>query len=133
MSTLDNSYFKELQRHLSWSYTVTYLLPFSFFTFTFMPLCPQHVPENIEKENKNLRLINIPAYHLAGIPAVWWSLSYPADSRKTRITCEDFTCCHIPARWWFVKHGQIALAPLSRQSHRNTVAIVFHLKATSIK
>lgn len=47
------------------------LTPFFFFTFTFMPLCPQHV--KALKENKNLRLINIPAYHLAGIPAVWWS------------------------------------------------------------
>lgn len=42
-----------------------------FLPFTFMPLCPQHV--KALKENKNLKLINIPAYHLAGIPAVWWS------------------------------------------------------------
>lgn len=65
-----NSHFKKLQRHLhDHTQSLTSPLPFSFFPFTPLPVRPQHV--KALKENKNLKLINIPAYHLAGSPAVW--------------------------------------------------------------
>lgn len=46
--------------------SLTYLP--SFFS-TFLPLHPQH--GQALEENKPLKLVNIPAYRLAGGPAVW--------------------------------------------------------------
>lgn len=69
--TLGNAHFSKF-RDICNDHTqsLSYWLPFSF-PFHFLASVPTAC-ESIE-ENKNLKLINIPAYHLAGIPAVWWS------------------------------------------------------------